>query len=375
MSLIRLLQAASQGRRDVSLATFDERQGRWAIETGLGPLLAYTTATDPQAAISPLWPAVQGTALLSRLQTAEQFAAMDELLEACEGQVPPLTILKGISIADQHYPVAHLRPMRDIDILVDAKTLPIVAALLHTLGYRQQSHRSPEFYDSHHHLMPFVHPQRGIWIEVHRGLFPPGGHLGAEPIFGLDRFTAQLQPSTFHGRTVMRLTDAFQLVYIAAHWAYELPGLGGTVALLDVIYLLKNSRHVLGGESIVDWLQGSSVAAAYVYLLLTYMARYHLIDIPSEMLRALARRQQAFGALNLHLIHRLLDRYVVDGHPHGRVCNAHHLEIIWKTLLQPGHPWGNFLRVPWNLFLGSRLGAGLLAHQHLPAEGGTWGKR
>ena len=357
-----MLQAASQGRRDVALATFEAAKGHWAVETGLGPLLAHTTADDPQAKASRLWPAVQGADLLSRMLTAEQFAAMDEILDACDGRMPPVTLLKGISIADQHYPLPHLRPMRDLDILVEATDLPTIESVLHTLGYHQQSSIPPAFYHTHHHLMPFVHPRRGIWVEVHRQLFPPHSRLGADPVFRLDHLTTQLQGSTFRGRPVKRLSDALQLVYIACHWADDLPGLGGMLAMLDLIYLLHNTRHDPCWERLLDWLRGS-VAAAPVYLLLSYLVRDHLIAIPPDTLRELSRRQHAFGPLNLHLMHALLDRFVVDGHPHGRVYSPYHLDIIWKTLLQSGRPWENLLRASWNLFRGSRMGAGLLGPQ------------
>jgi len=46
--LIPLLQAASQGREDLKLAAFHKAQIRWAVETGLGPLLFQTTKADPE---------------------------------------------------------------------------------------------------------------------------------------------------------------------------------------------------------------------------------------------------------------------------------------------------------------------------------------
>ena len=48
------------------------------------------------------------------------------------------TLLKGISISDQHYPIAHLRPMGDIDILIPADAYESVeSALLHR-GYARK---------------------------------------------------------------------------------------------------------------------------------------------------------------------------------------------------------------------------------------------
>jgi Uncharacterised nucleotidyltransferase len=178
-----LLQAAARGCTDLSLTTLEAAVVHRTIEAGFGPLLWYTTHAAPGSAASPHWPLVQGTALAARLLMAEQWAAMSEILGACRGRVPPVTLLKGISISEQYYPLPHLRLMRDLDVLVDEAALPTVESILSTLGYRQQSHLPPTFYATHHHSMPFVHPARGLWVEVHRGLFPPASRLGTDRLF------------------------------------------------------------------------------------------------------------------------------------------------------------------------------------------------
>jgi hypothetical protein len=355
--LIFLLQAASQGRRDLTLSAFDEARIHWAIETGLGPLLLHTTRDDPQAAMSPYGPFLQGADLLARMLTGEQLDAMEEILEACAGRIPPLTLLKGISIRGQYYPEPHLRPMRDIDFLVDETVLPAVASLLYKLGYRQQSLKAPEFYETHHHLMPFVHPQRGVWVEVHRGLFPASTRVGSDRVFGCDHLKTQLRPSAFQGKQVTRLSDELQIVYIASHWAFDFQAIGGMVAMLDLIYLLKNSKEEVRWDQILDWLDGS-VASTYLCLMLFYLHTHHLIAVAPEILHGLFTRQRSFGTLNLKIIHTLIDRYIVDGYPLGRVFDSGRLETLWDTLLSPGPPFRNLMRVPWDVFLASRLGIG-----------------
>src|SRR5919109_2160968 len=111
-SLLALLQAAAQGRRDLPLTAFTDAQISWAVDTGLGPLLMYTTAAASQGTNSPHRPLLQGAELTARLLTAETLDAMEEMLDVCAGHVPPLTLLKGISIGTQYYPAPHLRPMR-----------------------------------------------------------------------------------------------------------------------------------------------------------------------------------------------------------------------------------------------------------------------
>jgi Uncharacterised nucleotidyltransferase len=352
--LIALLQAASQGRHDLLLSAFPEQQIRWAVRTGLGPLLWYATTWDAAVAHSPLWPLLHGTHLTAQVLSDERFEAMGDILDACEGRVPSVTLLKGISIAEQYYPAPLLRPMTDLDFLVEETAIPSVESLLYKLGYRQQSHRPREFYASHHHRMPFLHPQHGIWVEVHRGLFPSSTTLATTRVFSHQHLTRQLRPSTFQGRPVTRLSDALQIVYIAAHWAFEFKSIGGMLAMLDLIYLLKQTQEAIDWEAMFDWLDGS-IAATHLYLMLTYLTRYGLIDIPPQRLHELSWRQRSFGPVHLHIMHKLVDRYMIDRPPSGRLCSAFHLDILWRTLLVPGSPWRNLLRVPWNVLLASRL--------------------
>ena len=318
--LIPLLRAASQGRQNLMLGAFDEAQIPWAVETGLGPLLFQTTKADPKAARSPLWPLLQGADLTARMITAEQLDAMSEIIDACEGLVSPLTLLKGISICEQYYPEPHLRPMRDIDFLVGDADLPAVESILLKLGYRQQSKSSPELYKNHHHSMPFFHSQRGIWVEVHRGLFPSKSRFGADKVFSAENLKTQLRPSEFQGQKISRLSNELQIVYIASHWARSFNVVGGIVAILDLIYLLRNTKEAVHWEQVIDWLHGS-VASTYLYLILTYLVKYRLSAIAPGILHGLFLRQRSLGNMNLKIAHSLIDRYLVDGKAFGRILN------------------------------------------------------
>jgi putative nucleotidyltransferase-like protein len=353
---MRLLQAAAQGQDDLSPCTMQADQVRWVIDSGFGPLLWYTTRAADGATAWPFWPLVRGTDLAARLLTIEQYKAMGEVLEACRGRMPPVTLLKGISIAAQYYPAPHLRLMRDIDVLVDENALPALESVLFSSGYQQQSRLPSTFYATHHHSRPFVHPVRGLWIEIHRGLFPPSSALGMDRLFRRETLEQQRQLAVFQGHEVFRLSPEWQLAYIAAHWASEFPHIG-VVALLDVIYLLRQTAGTLNWAHLLDWLEGSA-AAAPLYLLLSYLDANQVVDLPPEVLRNLGLRQSALGPLALTLMQRLLDRYLMAGPPAGRVFSAYRLEILWKTLLGPGSPRGNLLRVPWHWLVASRLGTG-----------------
>jgi Uncharacterised nucleotidyltransferase len=355
--LLPLLQAAAQRRQDLELATFTEAQVRWVLATGLGPLLFQVTQGDPRAPASPCWPLLRAAELTARVLTAEHFEAMSEILEASTGHIAPVVLLKGISVAEQYYPAPHLRPMRDIDLLVTEADLPAMEALLFALGYAQPPKPSPQAGYRHHHLSPFFHPRRGIWIEVHWRLFSSLSPFETDPVFSPDHLATQLRPSTFQGRPVMRFSDELQLVYLAAHWhrSYNLlTPVGAMIAMVDLIYLLGNSKTALHWEQILEWRQGSA-AGLPLYLLLTYLQRCHLLEVEAAVLRELSLRHRALSRPILTMLHALIDRYIVDGCSPGPLVSARTLSVLWQRLRLPGLPWRNLLGLPW-YFLPSRAG-------------------
>jgi hypothetical protein len=345
-SLAWLLDAARRDRANLKLSDFPAEQIRWAVTTGLGPWLHRCTAQDPSASTSPLWPLVRGADLTARIITAELMGVMEEIIDVAERHVPRLTLLKGISLCEQYYPEPHLRTMGDIDILVDDEALPILRARLIELGYRPRSHYPPEFYEAHHHTTPLFHARRGVWVEIHRALFPPSSRVGADEVFGREQLRSELQPSVFRGRPVNRLGDELQLVYLASHWAFGFRRQRGMVGILDVIRILDQAS--LRWERILPWLEGS-FASTYVYLLLTYLARRGLTDIEPTVLEGLRRGQRSFGRANLAALHAVIDRHVLQGRPFDRVVSERTFGILWQALLSPGRPSRNMLRLGWNL--------------------------
>jgi len=358
--LISLLEAASRDQENFPLAGFAEAQIRRALKTGLGPVLVHMTKADPDAQRSTLWSQLKAAELTARIISAEMTDAMKEIIDACEGYVPPLTLLKGISICDQYYPKPHLRLMRDIDFLVEDNAVPVVKTILSKLGYFQPSNSRGDFYATHHHAAPYFHPKKHLWLEVHRGLFPMRSRLGTDRAFSLENLRSQICPSLFAGRKVNRLSDELQMVYIACHWATSFDFTSGMVAMLDVIYLLKNIKARIDWEKILNWMDGS-VASAYVYLLLSYLHQYKLINIEPEVFRELSLRGRSFGKVNLKILYRLIDDCLVEGRARRFFFSSRTLDIAWRTCLLPGISIGNLMLLPVFLLMPLRFRKSVLA--------------
>jgi hypothetical protein len=321
--LIRLLKhtAADSLEGSAKRAVFplddvDEREIRWAVDAGLGALLHRATRHCLDR-VPIAWRDVLLSAdLTARVIHGNRIETANEIIEICqERQVLP-TLLKGISISDQYYPVPHLRPMGDIDMLIPAEAHESIESALLRRGYVPQPGYSVT--KGAKHGVPLAHPERHVWVELHTALYD---EIWPVPdAFDIAKVAAQRVVSTFHGRRVYRLTDELQLLYIASGWAGDLAHYNveihpsGIPPLLDVLYLLKASGKVLDHSRLAVG-PGSEMAIASLYVMLSYLARHGLGSESRHLSRVLASSQKLVGPVQLRVIHAVLDRYLIGGRP------------------------------------------------------------
>ena len=325
-----------------SLENFNDREIEWVLRGGMGPLL-YRAMRKRLDRVSAAWQRRLLSADLSaQFRHANIVGTAIEIIDICKDLGIRVTLLKGISISDQYYPAGHLRPMGDIDILIPAEDYGSVEMAILRLGYVQQ----PGFTlgEGMHHGVPLLDPQRGVWVELHTALFPRNQDEDCGRQFAPSLVADLAVPSIFHGQPVYRLNNELQLVYIAYSWRSDLTHYGihpsFVVPLLDGVYLLKGSGGKLDWESLLDWLE-SDMAAASLYVMLTYMARCGLTQISTSTLSRLASRQNIVGPLQLWSIHKMLDFFLVAGRPlspafhppvPGRYSLRYQLHKRWRRL-------------------------------------------
>lgn len=343
-TVLDILRAAAGTVDTRGIHVLDARLVRWAVWTGLGPLLRRFTPPDSPLVRSPDWPLVVGADLAARLESAEQVEATLRILDACRGRLAPPLLLKGIALAASVYPEPHLRPMRDVDLLVDAAEVPALTAVLAELGFRPEV--SHDRYEGHHHARPMTHPRSGVCIEVHHRLFRGDGPLGAMPLFDPQSVRAHEVDAVFHGRSVRRLSPEMQLLHVAAHWSTSaklLEGPGGLLPLLDVSYLLASGTVrwpvVVEESRRTDALPG-------LYALLAYGTARGVLSVPEDVLAALRAGQRAFGPLTEAVLFRLLDRGAAQGRRAAPLFGPSGGRALWKALFLPGPPWRNLACLP-----------------------------
>ncbi len=321
MLLLALLRSAASPSEDppaghvlTALAGADEREFKWTLDTGLGPLLY----RGVQAAIGTV-PSARRDRLLAadltaRVRHGELFDTAAEVIDACAAAQTQATLLKGVSISDQFYPAPHLRPMSDVDVLVPPEFYDAVETHLLAHGYVRGSHAASQ---DHHHGIPLYHAERRTCVELHTKLFPPSSDLRHGELFDPQRLATQSVESYFEGRVVRRFNTELQLVYIGCSWIWDLtlsrihPSF--VAALFDAVYLLRSYERQLNWDSLVAGLD-NEMAAASLYATLSFLAR-HKLCAPPPVLKGIASRQRLVGPIDLRMFHAMIDRYLLAGHP------------------------------------------------------------
>jgi len=347
--LIVLLQVVAQGRDDLDLGTFDPAAFEWALKAGLGPLLYHTSRNNRKIdSFVRQYSTLLGADLTARVLTGVLLDALDEILAASTELTRNITLLKGVSLCRRHYPEPHHRTMGDIDLLVPPELRPKLESLLKDLGYSQQSEYPEEFYTTHHHSMPFFHPEKRVWVELHVSLFSRAATVANDRVFSREHVETQIRASTRRDLPANYLSDELNIVYICSHWAESFNRVRGLIPMLDILYILKNRGATFDWDKALASLEGS-VASSHLYLMLSFLERHNLVSVPSEVLQKLSRLQKILNHANRVILYRLLNTYFIKGESFTSIASESNISILWKTLLMPSSPVINLLRVPWHL--------------------------
>ena len=154
-----------------------------AEHNGVAPLLAPMIAAcaENSLALDKLGRTFGALASHHRRAASVRETVVDELLTAYAAAGVPLLLLKGAALAHLIYPSPALRPMVDIDILVDAADAQRAAALARELGFTFAPGYESRFSGRMHHLPAATAHRAGfaITLEVHTDAFAPdlGGEL------------------------------------------------------------------------------------------------------------------------------------------------------------------------------------------------------
>ena len=110
------------------------------------------------------------------VRNARLGASLDAVLATFSRHGVPVIVLKGASLAKHVYGNIAVRPMRDLDVLVQPRDLDLADRLVRELGYAPGRWPwSADWYRRfHHHLTPYLARDGSCVLELHHHIFPPG---------------------------------------------------------------------------------------------------------------------------------------------------------------------------------------------------------
>lgn len=206
---------------------------------------------------------------------ATRLESLRQVLGLLEREGFPSLVLKGAALCQTLYPEVGLRPMRDIDLLLDARDVHHVHELLQQYGFRVAKGRLPEHY---YHLAPLIKDVDGmeVCLELHRGLFPREPPYYHSPSFG--EFYERAQSFSMAGSTAFCLSDEDMLWHLFQHGfraplTYEAHKL---ISVADIIGLV---------EARVEDLDWHRIASQYPQLLRSLPLFHYLSPWQSAVLK------------------------------------------------------------------------------------------
>ncbi len=139
---------------------------------------------------------------------------LDQVLALLAEQGIGCLVLKGAALCRTLYPDPGLRPMRDIDLLLERKDCRQAHDLLLKNGFRISAAPLPDHF---HHLPPLIQTVDGlpVCIELHHKLFPSDPPYYRQPDF--KQLFQRAREFPCHGATGLCLADEDMLWHLFEH--------------------------------------------------------------------------------------------------------------------------------------------------------------
>ncbi len=208
--------------------------------------------------------------LASANANARLFEQVAPLLSALRESGILVIALKGAALAHTVYPSIAVRPMNDIDLLVQERDLARADQLLRNSGWARQYELQEPIEEIHHFV--YLQPASRLTLEIHWDL--------ASPVYGIHVDVAGLwqrsQPVTIFGTPVLTLAPQDQLLHLCLHSALHTLDMGMR-GICDIAWITSRYR------SAIDWQDLARSAGAWGICRALYTVlwlAHELLDAP-----------------------------------------------------------------------------------------------
>lgn len=213
----------------------------------------------------------------------KRFGRLQEVLRAFSRNEIPVVVLKGAALANLVYSHMGLRPMADVDLLVQEKDLLQVEQLLVSFGFQANEHsHSKEWYrKNHHHVVPYFSPDGSLVIEVHRRLIC----LDAPVDIPNHELWERSCPADITKTSCRVLSPEDLLIHLSLHLAVD-AYIGKLRVMYDLAETIEVYQQEIAWDILLDLAQGYQISK-YLYYAFEMAKETVNADVPARVLDAL----------------------------------------------------------------------------------------
>ena len=214
---------------------------------------------------------------------------LSQVLKSFEAKEIPVVGLKGIVLADLVYKNVALRPMADVDLLVQSRNLSETTKTLFKLGFEilpQEKGATVEYMNESH----FTKRQGNskhlpiLTVNIHWDLTAPARFKGAITI-NTQQIISRARPGKIACSNVLVMAPEDQILHVIYHATFQHPFIG-LLQLCDVAELVKLKENELDWQALVKTSKNGKAATA-AYYFLSSSKKFLGAPIPVWVLKAL----------------------------------------------------------------------------------------
>lgn len=260
----------------------------------LGTVSSLYTNLAKTGALSALPADCRGYLTAAHISSAARSIRLRRDLERLTGALSsaaiPVILLKGAALATSVYDDFTLRPMGDIDLLVERRDLDRAREAVCAAGYRPaECEQSAEWYRAnHHHDQPLHSSDRQVTIELHFHIIPPGYSFRIP----IENLWERAMPVLVGQRPALVPSAEDFVLHSCIHLAGINLVQGQLRGLIDITTSIRRFRDRLRWPLLAQ-LAVRYTATAEVYHSLLLSRQICGADVPAETLRELRQALHA----------------------------------------------------------------------------------
>ncbi len=241
----------------------------------------------------------------NQAQNMFRLGRLKEILNLFSLENIPVIVLKGAALAEIVYPQLGLRPMRDVDLLIKEEDISRAEQLLQARGFFCADQGLPkEWYDSHHHIVPYVSADQMLTLELHHHLI-----AFTMPVFiPTEDLWERALSVQLAGVACWILSPEDFLIHLALHTACD-GFLGKVRVLYDIAEIMKQFRNELDWGALLMLSEKYGVSKFLFYVLWVAQVRMHA-GVPDFVLNDLFSKFQGLP-LEDRLLKNVLQKVLV----------------------------------------------------------------